>query len=168
MISQCRVSEEATLKQSREQPVPEMARAMLRTVVKGGLATLDRASGAPYVSMVNFAADLDCCPLLLLSDLARHTANLAADDRASLLLDQTDPQGDPATGARLTLMGRLARTADPAVRQRYLARLPSAAQYADFGDFAFWRLKIESGHFIGGFGRIQPLKRNELCDSSGH
>jgi heme iron utilization protein len=62
----------------------------------------------------------------------------------------------------------MARTADPAVRQRYLARLPSAAQYADFGDFAFWRLEIESGHFIGGFGRIQALMRADLCLSSGH
>ena len=120
----------------------------MRAVVKGSLATLDRDSGAPYVSMVNFAADHDGSPLLLLSDLARHTANLRADARASLLLDQTDPQGDPATGARLTLMGRMARTDDPAVRQRYLARLPSAALYADFGDFAFWRLESTAGTLL--------------------
>lgn len=156
------------MKQAQDQSIPELAKALMRAVVKGSLATLDRDSGAPYVSMINFAADHDGSPLLLLSDLARHTANLRADARASLLLDQTDPQGDPATGTRLTLMGRMARTDDPAVRQGYLARLPSAALYADFGDFAFWRLAIDSGHFIGGFGSIHRLSRAELCISSGH
>ncbi len=151
------------MEKSTPQAGPNVARALMQAVLKGSLATLDRASGAPYVSMVNLAADHDCSPLLLLSDLARHTANLASDARASLLLDQTDSHGDPATGARLTLLGRMARTTDPAVRQRYLSRLPAAAQYADFGDFAFWRLEIESGHFIGGFGRIQTLARADLC-----
>ena len=145
------------------QPAPELARNLMRMAIKGSLATLDRASGAPYVSMVNLAADLDGSPLMLLSDLAKHTANLNADARASVLLDQTNAHGDPATGARLTLVGRMARSADPALRDRYLARLPSAADYADFGDFAFWRLDIESGHFIGGFGRIYTLGRAELC-----
>ena len=154
------------MEKGSEQPAPVLARDLMRMVVKGSLATLDRTSGAPYVSMVNLAADHDGSPLVLLSDLARHTANLKADARASILIDQTNVQGDPATGARLTLMGRMARAADPAVRDRYLARLPSAADYVDFGDFAFWRLEIESGHFIGGFGRIQTLGRAELCLAS--
>ena len=150
------------------QPVSVLARDLMRMAVKGSLATLDRASGAPYVSMVNLVADLDGSPVMLLSDLARHTANLNADARASLLLDQTNAHGDPATGARLTLMGCMARSVDPALRDRYLARLPSAADYVDFGDFAFWRLEIESGHFIGGFGRIHTLGRAGLCLDASH
>jgi heme iron utilization protein len=149
--------------QNPSESVPDMARRLMRAKLKCGLATLDRVSGAPYVSMVNLVADHDGHPLLLLSDLARHTANLTADARASLLLDDTDPQGDPATGARLTLMGRCARTSDPAVRERYLARLPAAAGYVDFGDFGFWRFEVERGHFIGGFGRIHTLERADLC-----
>ena len=70
------------MEKGSEQPAPVLARDLMRMVVKGSLATLDRVSGAPYVSMVNLAADHDGSPLLLLSDLARHTANLKADARA--------------------------------------------------------------------------------------
>jgi heme iron utilization protein len=72
------------MKQAQKQTEPELARALMRLVVKGSLATLDRGTGAPYVSMVNIAADHDGSPLLLLSDLARHTANLGADARSSI------------------------------------------------------------------------------------
>ena len=154
------------MEQTASQPLPVLARRVMRTTLKGSLATLERGSGAPYVSMVNLAADLDGSPLLLLSELARHTGNLKADSRASLLLDQTDLAGDPSTGARLTLLGRLSPSTDPAVRQRYLERWPSAAGYAGFADFGFWRLDLDSGHVISGFGRIQTLQREDLIDRS--
>ena len=48
------------------------------------------------------------------------------------------------------------------VRQRFLARHPEAALYADFPDFAFWRLIIEGAHYIGGFGRIFDLEPHDL------
>ena len=144
-----------------------LARRMLRERLKASLATLDGTSGSPYVSMVSIADDVDGSPILLLSDLALHTANIRADARAALLLDSTDAAGDPGTGHRLTLTGRLLKTDEPAIRQRYLTRLPSAAVYADFGDFAFWRMAISHGHFIGGFGRIQPLTRTDLIEANG-
>ena len=145
------------------QDIPAQARHLLRTALKGSLATLDQPAGAPYVSMVAVATSTDGSPLQLISGLARHTANAAADARVGLLLDSTDTSGDPESGARLTLTGDLHRTEDLGARRRYLARQPSAAIYADFADFSFWRLEIGHGHFIGGFGRIQPLDRQQLC-----
>ena len=56
--------------------------------------------------MAAIAPDFDGAPVLLLSTLAVHTANLAADNRVSLLLDaRTDDDGsaDPMTRPRVSL-----------------------------------------------------------------
>ena len=60
-------------------------------------------------------------------------------------------------GARVTLIGSMRQTTSPTARARFLARHPSATGYADFPDFAFYALLLESAHFIGGFGRIVDL-----------
>ena len=127
------------------------------------LATLDRASGLPYASQVTVALDGDGAPLLLISRLARHTQNLDADDRASLLFTPvTSSAGDPLASARVTVMGRLTPTASPTARVRFLARHPDAKIYADFPDFRVFGMTIDNAHFIGGFGRITDVLGPEL------
>ena len=64
------------------------AKRLLRVAQVGALATLDRASGGPLTTLVSVGSAYDGAPLFLLSTLAQHTKNLAADPRASLLLDQ--------------------------------------------------------------------------------
>ena len=54
-------------------------------------------------------------------------------------------------------MGRFGKDASAPVRSRFLRRQPQAAGYADFADFEFWRMEIDSAHFIEGFGRIVTL-----------
>jgi putative heme iron utilization protein len=95
-------------------------------------------------------------PLLLISRLAEHTANLAHDPRASLLVVAPPGGGDPLARARVTLLGRVAPVPEPdleAARDRYLARHPAAGLYLQLPDFAFFRLEVEGVRFIGGFGR---------------
>jgi hypothetical protein len=138
------------------------AKLIVRRVLKASLATLDRRSGHPYASLVTIATEPDGTPLLLISKLALHTQNLAADTRASLLADETGADADPLAGGRVTVIGRLAPTSSPTARRRFLARHSSAGNYADFPDFAFYALDIESAHFIGGFGRIVSLGRADL------
>lgn len=139
-------------------PLPDDNRLALRRVAracrKATLATLLAGSGgAPYASLVTVAFDGDMAPILLLSGLSDHTRNLAADGRASLLLDGTEGHPNPQTGPRVTLTGRAEKSSDPRLRDRFLARHPAAALYAGFGDFAIWRLAPERAHFVGGFGR---------------
>src|SRR3954454_19439672 len=86
------------------------ARRLIRTRDHAALATSLR--GWPYASLVAMACDLDASPLLLLSDLAAHTRNLAAGPRVSLLFDATSGFADPLAGPRLTLLGRAERTDD--------------------------------------------------------
>ena len=70
----------------------------------GALATLRPPKGDPYCSLVNVASDACGAPILLISRLAVHTANLLADPRVSLMLDERAP-GDPLEGARIMLAG---------------------------------------------------------------
>ena len=48
------------------------------------------------------------------------------------------------------------------LRARFLARHPKAALYADFGDFAFWRLTIESAHLNGGFAKAADYAGDDI------
>ncbi len=142
--------------------VAASGRTLVRRAFKGSLATLQGGSGYPYASLVTLATDPSGAPIFLISKLARHTANLAKDARASVLVDEIRALADPLQGARLTLYGLAEPAAEEGVRQRFLARHPEAAFYADFPDFGFWRLKVEGAHYIGGFGRIFDLDPSEF------
>ncbi len=140
----------------------ELARSLVRSARKAFLGTLDKASGHPHVSLVTVATEPDGAPVLLISRLAVHTQNLMADPRCSLLFDGTDLKGDPLAGGRVTLTGTAQPTQSETARRRFLARQPDAAGYAEFPDFAFYRLDVERGHYIGGFGRITTIPGSEL------
>jgi putative heme iron utilization protein len=100
--------------------------------------------------------------LLLLSDLAQHTRNLVADPRVSLLFEDTGEYADPLAGSRLTLLGRAEKCGDPRAAARFAARHPASAQYAAFADFHLYRVTIERGHLVAGFGRIAWIEAEEL------
>lgn len=149
----------------------KLAKSLLRGIRAGTLATLDRNTGHPFASLVNVATDIDGAPLILVSRLATHTANLEVDGRASLLFAATG-KGDPLAHPRLTVLGRMAAIAredDAQARRRFLARHPKSEMYAGFGDFAFWRMDVASAHLNGGFARAADLKAadvlSEVCDA---
>ena len=139
----------------------ERARRLVRTQDRGRLATL--TDGAPYASLVLSASDHAGAPLLLLSDLAEHTRNIKADSRVSLLFEDTVGLEDPLTGARVTLLGRAELCGGDAERTRYLARHPSAAGYAEFGDFNFYRVTVTRAHLVDGFGVIDWVEGDALA-----
>ena len=143
-----------------------VAKALLRATRAGALATIDRNTGHPFASLVNVATDIDGSPLILLSRLSTHTANLEVDGRASLLLASTG-KGDPLAHPRLTLLGSFVQIARdepelPRIRRRFLARHPKSELYAGFGDFSFWRLQTVSAHLNGGFARAADLKAADV------
>jgi heme oxygenase (biliverdin-IX-beta and delta-forming) len=136
------------------------AKKLLREGRSGALATLMAGSGDPYCSLVNVATAVDGAPLLLLSNLALHTKNIAADGRVSLMLDERK-EGDPLEGARIMLMGKCAKT-DSLAAPPYLRRHPEAEMFAGFADFAFYRMDISRAHLVAGFGRIVDLMPQDL------
>jgi putative heme iron utilization protein len=145
-----------------------VAKALLRATRAGTLATLDRHTGHPFASLVNIATDVDGAPLILVSRLSTHTANLEVDPRASVLLAATG-KGDPLAHPRLTVLGEFARVADePRLPRRFLARHPKSELYAAFADFSFWKLRVVSAHLNGGFARAADLAASQvLTDLSG-
>jgi heme iron utilization protein len=141
-----------------------LARSLLRRSRQGALATLMVRSGDPYCSLVNVASDADGAPILLLSRLALHTANILSDSRVSLMLDER-AEGDPLEGSRIMLAGRAAQTGDDdaaRLRRRYLNAHPSAEVFVDFADFSFFRVRPNAAHLVAGFGRIVDLKPEQF------
>ncbi len=141
-------------------PDPDvLARQLLRRADRAalGVALAEGDQRRPYVSLVLLAVDHDLAPILLISALAEHSKAIMGDERVSLLIDGTAGLERPLTGTRLSLVGRAVKSDEPRLRARYLARHPDAAGYAGFKDFAFYRVAIERGHLVAGFGMIRWL-----------
>jgi heme iron utilization protein len=136
----------------------ERARTLVHLGRQGGLATVSRRRpGHPFASLMPYAPDERGRPLLLASGLAVHTQNLAANPRASLLVAERGPEEEALAAGRVTLVGTAAPVEGEAVaaaRGLYLTRHPAAAAWADFGDFAFWRVEVEEAYLIAGFGSM--------------
>jgi putative heme iron utilization protein len=138
------------------------ARALLRNTAIGCLATLQNAGGGPYASLITIATAADGSPVFLISSLAWHTRNLQTDSRASILISEAAATGDPLDVGRVSLLGIAEKIEAPTASRRFLARHPTASGYAGFADFSFWRLQVETAHYVGGFGRITTLAGTEL------
>jgi putative heme iron utilization protein len=143
-----------------------VARGLLRALDRAALGTLMRPdmpeAGSPYASLVLVAVDHDASPLLLISTLADHTKNLAANPAVSLLFDGTVDLDEPLTGPRVSVQGRAAKTEDERLKARFVARHPGSAMYAGFKDFAFWRVTVSRAHLVAGFGKIHWLSADEI------
>lgn len=138
------------------------ARHASRLALTGSLGTLGE-DGHPFTSLVTVATSISGEPVLLLSQLAVHTANLLRDPRASLLLVAPGGEGgDPLAGARLTMIGQVVPDDDPRLAKRFLARHPEARGYSGFKDFGFYRMAVGSAHLVAGFGRIVGFPAADL------
>jgi putative heme iron utilization protein len=153
-----------------QEPPGETVRGLMRRAERAALATALARDGSawPYGSLVLIALDHDASPLLLLSDLADHTRNLAADPRVGLLFDGTAGWRDPLAGARACVLGRIAPAPSVRLLARYVARHPGAEAYAGFGDMKLYRVAVERAHLVAGFGRVHWLGAEEvLLDAAG-
>ena len=65
-----------------------LARRLVRACDRAALGTID-ADGNPYTSLVLTACDPLGAPLLLMSDLAEHSKQIAAGSAVSLLFEQS-------------------------------------------------------------------------------
>lgn len=130
----------------------ERARTLAAQQSTGTLATLAE-DGTPYASYVTVAFN-EGSPVLLMSTMAEHTKNLLRAAKCSLLVHE-DVASDPLANGRVTLVGQATQpTDDTRARAAFLAQHPSASYYADFKDFGFWELQVESVRYIGGYGRM--------------
>lgn len=143
-----------------------LAKTLIRSSRYGALAVLEPESGAPYASRVAVATDYDGAPIILISTLSAHTAGLHADPRCSLLVGETG-KGDPLAHPRISIACKAEKIErdDPRherIKWRFLTRNPKSKLYADFPDFAFFRLEPQGASMNGGFGKAYALTRSDL------
>ncbi|PWS38835.1 hypothetical protein DFH01_06185 [Falsiroseomonas bella] len=139
------------------------ARRLVRGAISATLAT--SAEGQPFASLVTPATAPDLAPLMLLSSLSEHTRHLRAEPRCALLFTGVPEGPNPQTAPRVTISGLAEPVPEaevPALKARWLARHPYAALYADFGDFALWRVRPGGALLVGGFARATRLKLADL------
>lgn len=137
------------------------ARKLLRASRVATLATA--TGGQPFTALATPGCAPDLSVLLLLSSLSEHTRHLGAEPRCALMVTGAAEGANPQTAPRLTITGLAAPEPDPALKRRWLALHPYAALYADFGDFALWRIRPAGGLFVGGFARATRLRQGDLA-----
>jgi len=152
-------------------PTDDAARALaselLRAARHAALGTLHPETGAPHVTRIAFGLDGRGAALTLVSDLSLHSQGLRADPRASVLVGEPGPRGDPLTHPRLTIQvrARFIGQDDPGradLRRIWLASHPKAQLYVDFADFHFVVLQVQSADLNAGFGKAFHLLREDL------
>ncbi|MXN63490.1 DUF2470 domain-containing protein [Stappia sp. GBMRC 2046] len=143
-----------------------LARRLIRAARFAAIAVKEAESQVPFVSRVACATDIDGSPLILISTLSAHTRGLIEYPVCSLMFGEPG-KGDPLAHPRVTVIGQAERlergSADEGLaRERYLARQPKAKLYADFGDFALYRIRVERASLNGGFGKAFELVRDDI------
>jgi len=140
----------------------ERARTLVARITTGTLCTLALdPEGYPYGSFVTVAFD-GGNPVFLISGLAEHTRNLERDSRASLMVAESGA-ADPLANGRVTMLGPCTRVDgdDGRARAAFLTAHPNASYYADFRDFAFWTLQVDHVRYIGGYGRMSWVSKDD-------
>jgi putative heme iron utilization protein len=145
-------------------PTDDEARQLARDLIAkarfGALATL--LDGMPFVTRIALAPESGGF-LTLVSDLSTHTKALRTTPKASLLVGEPGPKGDPLTHPRMTLQiaPEFLDKTDQFAAQ-YLTSQPKAQLYIKFADFHLVRLKPLEAHLNGGFGKAYRLQPNDL------
>jgi heme iron utilization protein len=161
MTSTPKRSHGSTAAPSNQPPVPEpsfaeRARTLVHLGKIGSLSTISRKqAGFPFGSVMPYGLDERGRPIFLISTMAMHTQNLQANPQASLLVTQTDGDGDPLGASRVTLVGNALPVPAAEIaeaRRLYLDRYANSKYWVDFEDFSFYRLEVVDVYYVGGFG----------------
>lgn len=141
------------------------ARRLALTYPTAVFSTLShKMNGHPFGSVSPIALTNEGDVIFYVSDIAQHARNLHHDPRLSVTLFEPALQGDQNEQARLTLSGEAAPMVGEPGQQalaRYLKLFPDAVNYTKAHDFKMWGMKVDHIRYIGGFGEIFWLSRDE-------
>ena len=137
---------------------------LLHSVQDAALATHSTTlDGFPFASAVPFVTDDHHRAIFLISGLAEHSRNLAANPRSSLMIAKALGEGEMA---RVSLMGEAHPIeADPLLVTRYLRYHPHAERFLQLGDFRFHRFDPVKALIVGGFAKASWLEGNRVIDA---
>ena len=134
------------------------AKALMRRARYGVLSTFStQVPGYPFGSVLPCALTTTGEPILFISTLAAHTQNILADPHVSFTVIEPDKPAETQANGRFTYMGLAEEVPEAQVeplRERFVALVPGANLYSNFGDFKFYIIRFTKGRFVGGFGAI--------------
>ena len=137
---------------------------LFRNSTHGILSTMSKIyKDYPFGSLVTYVSSRSRTVYLYLSDLAEHTENLHYQSHSCLTVYKENKNGDIQNSQRLTLVGDLCPVSMSDLeecKKRFHSILPDSKKYSEMHDFKFYQLNIISARWIGGFGKIAWLDKN--------
>lgn len=130
--------------------------------------------GNPFVSMVPYALEPSLgCLVIHVSGLAAHTGNLQVRPNVSLLVMQSEVEGEPVHALpRVTLDGRarMLEVSTPVwevCRAAYVKRFPEAEFMSQLGDFRFVAIELKGARQVAGFGAARSIDEEDVGRALG-
>ncbi len=146
----------------------DTARRLWAGVFRGVLSTHSVSHpGYPFGSVVPYCLDREGLPLLLLSHLAQHSKNLAADFRCGLLLTESGAE-DAQQQARLSVVADCKPVAEEqrGLVERYFRCFPQTHLYFEQLNFRFFRLCPRALYLNAGFASARWLGPERVVTSN--
>lgn len=142
----------------------EDARKLLRSQELAILSTHSKKmSGYPFGSVTTYITTVHGEPIFYISDIAQHTKNIDEDPKMSLIV-YTGSEQDANEGARLTIIGEAEKLTDETAEkaaERFYRLFPESKKYKNAHGFHFYLLKCHRARYIGGFGEIHWIKKDD-------
>ena len=129
--------------------------------------------GEPVAGLVPYVVAADFAALYIqASRLARHTRGLDGGRWSGVVHEPDSDAQDPLQVARLVLEGDVTQLDGESpdfkdAARAFLRRFPASATTLQLADFALYRLGLESGRLILGFGQAYNLSRSHFTELAG-
>ncbi len=123
--------------------------------------------GYPFGSVVPYCLNKNGQPIILISNIAQHTKNILSDPKVSLIATESGVDDLQAVG-RITYIGNAEKLDDDDIEsmERYYSYFPQSRDYHKTHDFDFYLIHPVRVRYIGGFGQIYWLEKdNFLLDN---
>jgi heme iron utilization protein len=127
------------------------------------------AEGVPYAGLLPFVSlPARDAVLIHASRMSKHSRGLAAGGRVGVLLHEQDAPGkDPLQIRRATfecVVHPLERNtaAWEAGRDLFLGKFPDSGITFTLGDFTLYRLELQRGLYVAGFGRAIEVPTDDI------
>ncbi|MCY3412468.1 MAG: DUF2470 domain-containing protein [Candidatus Heimdallarchaeota archaeon] len=147
-----------------------MASQIIHSHSYGILSTLSvDMEGFPFGSVVPYMVDTAGELIILISDIAQHTKNIKNDNRVSMTIVQPSKTAvNVQSRGRVTFLARASPIEDKeyeAISKQYSRYFPESTSFFEAHGFRYYRLHLERIRFIGGFGKIFWLDRDEYISN---
>jgi putative heme iron utilization protein len=140
------------------------ARNLLRSQELAVLSTHSKSvKDYPFGSVTTYISTVNGEPIFYISNLAQHTHNILNNPKMCLTVFEGN-QNDPNAGARLSIMGEailIDGEQVESIKKRFFTLFPDSTKYEKMHDFNFYILKTTKVRYIGGFGDINWISKED-------